>query len=140
MYALVEFHLPIIYDSRQKNNLIVALRISLPHREPFLASLLGSLRDYFPGGSSGKEPTYQSGRCKRLGFNPWVRKIPWRIPTSPLQQSCLEKPLDRGAWWATVHWVVKSQTLTEATQHTQGLLYSRGQGINGSSFFLEQWI
>ena len=40
-------------------------------------------RDYnkvpiFPGGSAGKEPTYQSRRHKRLGFNPWVWKIPWR--------------------------------------------------------------
>ena len=29
----------------------------------------------FPGGTSGKEPACQS---KRWGFNPWVRKIPWR--------------------------------------------------------------
>ena len=29
----------------------------------------------------------------------------------PLQCSCLENPMDRGAWWATVHGVAKSQTL-----------------------------
>ena len=29
---------------------------------------------------------------------------------NPLQYSCLEKPMDGGAWWATVHGVVKSQT------------------------------
>ena len=29
---------------------------------------------------------------------------------NPLQYSCLENPMDRGAWWATVHGVVKSQT------------------------------
>ena len=29
---------------------------------------------------------------------------------SPLQYSCLENPMDRGAWWATVHKVTKSQT------------------------------
>ena len=29
---------------------------------------------------------------------------------NPLQYSCLENSMDRGAWWATVHWVVKSQT------------------------------
>ena len=28
----------------------------------------------------------------------------------PLQYSCLEKPMDRGAWWATVHGVAKSRT------------------------------
>ena len=32
----------------------------------------------FPGGASGKEPTCQCRRHKRWGFNPWVRKIPWR--------------------------------------------------------------
>ena len=29
---------------------------------------------------------------------------------NPLQYSCLENSLDGGAWWATVHWVTKSQT------------------------------
>ena len=29
---------------------------------------------------------------------------------NPLQYSCLENPMDGGAWWATVHWVAKSQT------------------------------
>ena len=30
--------------------------------------------------------------------NPWVKKIPWRGHGSPLQGSCLENPMDRGAW------------------------------------------
>ena len=29
---------------------------------------------------------------------------------NPLQYSCLENPMDRGAWWAIVHWVTKSWT------------------------------
>ena len=37
----------------------------------------------FPGGASGKEPTWQCRRCKRLGFHPWVRKIPWRRKRQP---------------------------------------------------------
>ena len=32
----------------------------------------------FPGGTSGKEPACQCRRCKRCGFDPWVRKISWR--------------------------------------------------------------
>ena len=36
-------------------------------------------------------------------FNTWVGKIPGRGNGNPLQYSCLENPMDRGAWWATVH-------------------------------------
>ena len=32
----------------------------------------------FPGGASGKGPACQCSRCKRRGFHPWVRKIPWK--------------------------------------------------------------
>ena len=34
----------------------------------------------FPGDSSGKEPACKYRRHKRLGFDPWVGKIPWRKP------------------------------------------------------------
>ena len=37
---------------------------------------------------------------------------------NPLQYSCLENPMDRGAWWATVHGVIESD-MTEANEHTQ---------------------
>ena len=38
---------------------------------------------------------------------------------NPLQYSCLENPMDRGAWWATVHGVTKSQTqLSDINTHT----------------------
>ena len=30
---------------------------------------------------------------------------------NPLQYSCLENPMDRGAWWAAVHWVAQNRTL-----------------------------
>ena len=35
-----------------------------------------------------------------------------------LQYSCLENPMDGGAWWATVHWVAELDT-TEATEHAR---------------------
>ena len=37
----------------------------------------------FPGGASGKEPSCHCRRCKRHGFDPWVRKIPWRREQHP---------------------------------------------------------
>ena len=36
--------------------------------------------------------------ARRLTFNPWVRKIPWRREWQPLQYSCLENRMDREAW------------------------------------------
>ena len=40
----------------------------------------------------------------------WVGKLPGEGNGNPLQYSCPEKSMDRGAWWATVHGVAKSQT------------------------------
>ena len=42
-----------------------------------------SLPQCFPGGARGKEPTCQCRRRKRHGFNPWVRKVPWRRAWQP---------------------------------------------------------
>ena len=64
----------------------------------------------FPVGPSGKEPIYQCKRIKRLGFHPWVGKTPWRRACNQLQYSCLGNPMDRGAWWATVHGAARSRT------------------------------
>ena len=36
-----------------------------------------------PGGASGEEPACQYRRCRRPGFDPWVRKIPWRSVWQP---------------------------------------------------------
>ena len=60
--------------------------------------------------NSFKESACQCKRHKRQGFDPWVRKIPWRriLAWSPLQYFYLEDSMDRGAWWALVHEVTKS--------------------------------
>ena len=47
---------------------------------------------------------------RRRGFDPWVGRSPGEGPGRPPQYSCLESPMGRGAWWATVQGVVKSQT------------------------------
>ena len=71
----------------------------------------------FPTGTSGKEPTCQGRSHKRRGFDSWVGKIPWRRACNPLQYSCLENPMDRGAWWAMVHSVAKSWTRLSNIAH-----------------------
>ena len=44
---------------------------------PLQGAQVGSLVWELLGGASGKEPTCECGRQKRLGFDPWVRNIPW---------------------------------------------------------------
>ena len=63
----------------------------------------------FPGDRSGKEPACQC-RCKRRGFDPGLGRSPGGGHDNPLQYSCLENPMDRGAWGATVHGVAESRT------------------------------
>ena len=53
-----------------------------------------------PGGSDSKESTCNSGD---LGSIPGLGRSPGGEHDNPLQYSCLENPMDRGAWLATVH-------------------------------------
>ena len=69
----------------------------------------------FPGGTSGKE---SACKFRRHGFE----RAPGEGNGIPLQYSCLENPMDRGAWWAILHRVAKSQTrLKQLSTHTYNL-------------------
>ena len=48
--------------------------------------------------------------CRGTGFDPWIGKTLGEGNGHLLQHSCLENPMDRGDWRATVHGVVKSRT------------------------------
>ena len=61
----------------------------------------------FPGDSDSKESTCNAGDLVSI---PGLGKSPGDGNGNPLQYSCLENPMDRGAWWATVHGVAKSRT------------------------------
>ena len=61
----------------------------------------------FPGGSVSKESARNAGH---LGSIPGLGRSPGEGNGNPLQYSFLENPMDRGAWWATVHRVAESQT------------------------------
>ena len=84
---------------------------------------LVSKKDYeqywgFPGGSAGRI-CLQSRKCRKLEFDPSVRKIPWRRKWQPTPVACLENPMDRGAWRATVHRQDHKQTwLKRLSTHT----------------------
>ena len=47
-------------------------------------------------------------KLKRQEFDSWIKMIPGGGNGYPLQYSCLENPMDRGAWPATVHGIAKS--------------------------------
>ena len=61
----------------------------------------------FPHGSVGKESACNAGEP---GSIPGLRRSPEEGNGNPLQYSCLENTMDRGAWQATVHGVAKSKT------------------------------
>ena len=56
---------------------------------------MNTLYEGFPGGTSGKEPA-------------WVGKIPWNRAWQRFQYSCLDNPMARGTWQATVHRATKN--------------------------------
>ena len=58
----------------------------------------------FPRSSFGKESACNAGE---LGLIPGSGRSPGEGNGNPLQYSCLENPMDRGAWWATVHGVAR---------------------------------
>ena len=71
----------------------------------------------FSVGSHGKESA-----CKAVdpGSMPELGRFPGEGNGNPLQYSCLENPMDRGAWQATVNGVAKSQTqLSHQTTSTE---------------------
>ena len=74
--------------------------------------------DRHPWWLSGEEPACSAGDS-RLKFDPRVGKVPWRRPW--VTHCCMlawRVPMDRGAWWATVHGVAKSPTrLDHSAQH-----------------------
>ena len=73
---------------------------------------------------SGKESACSAGDP---GLIPGSRRSPGGGHGNPLQYSCLENPMDRGAWRATVHGIAKSQTrLKPLSTHTH-TLYSSGK-------------
>ena len=63
-----------------------------------------SLHLCFPGVSDGKVSTCNA---RDPGSIPGLGRSPEEGNVYPLQYSCLENPMDRGAWWATVHAVMR---------------------------------
>ena len=81
------------------------LRLSFLLEQVWIASVL--YIQNFPRGSDGKASAYNA---EDLGSNPGLGRSSGEGNGNPLQYSCLENPMDGGAWWATVHGIPKSWT------------------------------
>ena len=84
-----------------------------PEHSPYQSLLSGGIKKAlleshlgFPGGSEVKASACDEGD---LGSIAGLGRSPGEGNGNPLQYSCLENPMDRGAWRATVHGVAKSQ-------------------------------
>ena len=67
----------------------------------------------------GKETAYSPGDARDMDSIPGMGSSPGGGHGNPLQYSCLEKPMDRRAWWATDHSVAKSWTqLKQLSMHS----------------------
>ena len=67
----------------------------------------------FPGGSVVKNPLANAGATEDSGLIPGLGRFPGEGIGNPLQYSCLENPINRGAWWATAHGISKESDMTE---------------------------
>ena len=61
-----------------------------------------------------KNPPVNAANIRNTASIPGSGRYPGEGNSNPVQYSCLENPMDRGAWWATVHWVTELDT-AEAT-------------------------
>ena len=67
-----------------------------------------------------KNPPANAGDIRALGLIPESERSPGGGPGNSLQYPCLENPMNRGAWWATVHRVTKSWIqLNQLSMHTR---------------------
>ena len=65
-----------------------------------------------------KNSSANAGELGDVGSIPESGRSPRGGKGSPLQNSCLENPMNRGAWWATIHGVAKQSDRTEHSTHT----------------------
>ena len=95
---------------------------------PYCVTKHKERKKVFPGGSDGKASTCNAGGP---GSILWLGRFPGEGNGNPLQDSCLENSVDVEAWWATVHGVSKSRTISVQ------LLKVSAQGTISISFFIQ---
>ena len=81
----------------------------------FLVSALPCIG--FPGGTVVKNSPASAGIIRDVGLIPGSGRSPGGGSGNPLQYSCLDNPMDRGAPWVIVHGVAKGGTFAELLLH-----------------------
>ena len=74
------------------------------------------MQEGFPNSSVGKESACDA---RDAGLIPGSRRSPGKGTGNPLEYSFLENPMDRGAWWATVRGIAKSQAQLRDSAHAR---------------------
>ena len=89
----------------------------------FTNSMTHLFKNGFPGGSVVNNLPANAGDTRDVGSIPGLGRSAGGGHGYPLQYSCLENPMDRGAWWAAVHGVAESWTRLSWAEHSPGLYF-----------------
>ena len=84
-------------------------------------AIWGRITFGLPRCRSTKESAYHCRRCRRLGSIPGLERAPGGRKWQPTQYSCLENPMDRGAWQVRVCRAAKSRTRPNTCAHSTTL-------------------
>ena len=88
-----------------------------------------------------KDPPANAGDLRDGGLIPGLGRSLGVGHGNPFQYSCLDSPKDRGAWWAIVHRVTKSQTqLKRLGMHMHALFYPCSRIFKNQVFFWCRWV
>ena len=119
-------------------NLIPSSKRSFPREKHELSHLclyLPSSTKWLPWWFRSKESAYNAEDTGNPGLIPGSGRSPGGGHGNPLQYSSLENPMDRGAWWATVHEIAKNQTRWSDWAHSTWVTYPGGSwDLEFSSF------
>ena len=69
-----------------------------------------------------------ASKHRRSGFDPWIRKIPWRRKWKPIPVFLPGKSNNSGVWWATVHGVANVSDTAESLNNKQQLMLGKTEG------------
>ena len=92
----------------------------------------------FPGGTEVKNPLANTEDTRDTGSIPGSGRFPEGGNGNPFEYSCLENSMDRGAWWATVQGITKSQAQlsTHTDTDNENMAKRKCRDVNNILFYL----